>query len=297
MMLPLRLRHSEGLDGKPEAWFLPGGDAGQWFDTLVECGLAREDTRVFLIPRSVDDRACAGMLVVPAEAHSFSRPAAGLGCRRVAGAMFVPVDAVLEPPVTDAEVRKLSALPVSFYHPVYGLSGFMQAAGSRLSDLLQAPVQTAENWNSARVGAPVLPELSSIIILRTASPEDLFGEAPKEIGSEPLSDLPPMADEPKEDRLSTVGREIGRFLLQRLSKALEQLPQSKQRRRAAAGGVGGWAKRKLFNLEQRLEHLRNKELHRLASLFETDPEAALRHAIPVSQFVHRGLAPPGFRLV
>ncbi len=295
MMLPLHLIHSDQLGETPEAWFLPGGSAERWVDELVACGLAQADTRVFLVPRSFEDRACAGLLVVPAVTGSISRPAAALGCRRVAGRLFAPVDAVLTPPVTDAEVRGLCGTPVSFLHPVYGLSSFEEGAAFRISDLLRAPAEAGGNWNLARAGAAALPELNSIVFLQPPSAEDLFGEAPKEIGSEPPADLPPTADEPKQDPLSTAGRKVGQFLLKRLSDALEHVPESKTRR-TSAGGVGNWVKRSLFNLEQRLEHIRNKELHRLASLFDTDPETALRHAVPMNQFAHRGIAPPGFRL-
>src|SRR6202000_772153 len=35
---------------------------------------------------------------------------------------------------------------------------------------------------------------------------------------------------------------------------------------------------------------------RLLHLLDTDPEAGLRHAIPMNDFAHRGVAPPGGRL-
>jgi hypothetical protein len=49
-------------------------------------------------------------------------------------------------------------------------------------------------------------------------------------------------------------------------------------------------------VSEQLQKLRNKELHRLLSMLDKDPEAGLRHAIPMSNFPHRGLAPPGGRL-
>jgi hypothetical protein len=49
-------------------------------------------------------------------------------------------------------------------------------------------------------------------------------------------------------------------------------------------------------VSEQLERLRNKELHRLLHLLDTDPEAGLRHAIPMNSFAHRGTVPPGSRL-
>jgi tetratricopeptide (TPR) repeat protein len=57
-----------------------------------------------------------------------------------------------------------------------------------------------------------------------------------------------------------------------------------------------WAQRQLNATHEQLERLRNKELHRLLHLLASDPEAGLRHAIPLSGFAHRGIAPQGGRL-
>src|SRR5262245_55076252 len=97
------------------------------------------ETRLFVVPRSVEDRTPAGLLVVPGDADSVSESPAGMACRLLGDRLFVPMDAALHPPVADSELRGLSALPVSFYHPVFGLSGFELESALRVSDLIEAP--------------------------------------------------------------------------------------------------------------------------------------------------------------
>ncbi len=65
------------------------------------------------------------------------------------------------------------------------------------------------------------------------------------------------------------------------------------RRRTWVNDFEDWANRQLRRLNEQGERIRNREIHRLLHLFDTDPEAALRHAIPMNAFPHRGLAPPG----
>jgi tetratricopeptide (TPR) repeat protein len=292
---PLQLRYDPALDAPPAAWFLPGDSVERWLEELARCGLAAIDTRLFVIPRSTEDHSAAGLLVVPARVESVRETPAGIGCRLVAGRVFVPTDAVLQPPVTDSELRHLCALPVSFFHPAFGLSGFEEEAVLRVSDLLEAPEERAANWNFARPGTPALPELSAIVLLQPPSIEDVFGGAQDEIGSEAPSDLPPAPDEPKEDPVTKARRTLKQLFARTVSETTRRLPHT-GRRRTWVNAAEDWANRQLHGVSQQLERLRNKELHRLLHLLDTDPEAGLRHAIPMNRFAHRGVAPPGGRL-
>src|SRR5262249_41197786 len=110
-----------------------------------------------------------------------------------------------------------------------------------------------------------------------------------------LTDLPPAPDEPKEGLPSKAGRNLRRMFLKGMSGALRQLPHT-ARHRTWVNDLEDWANRGLHGVDEQLDKLRNKELHRLLHLFETDPESALRHAIPMNAFAHRGTAPPSTRL-
>lgn len=307
MIVPLQLRHDPAARHPAGAWFLTGNDPAHWIEELAHCGLAEVETRLFLISRQSKPSAShnspitnhqslvTGLLIIPGPGHTPSRPPAGIPCRLLAGRIYVPTDAVLSPPATDAELRELCPWPITFLHPTLGLSHFDNDSVLHVWDLLETPIQRDEQWNFARHGQHPLPALTAIILARKPTIDDLFGDAPQEIGTESLDDLPPAAGEPRDDVLSKSFRQLKRFIAKGLSRGL---------RSGRPGGPGGgwirdlekWANRQLGQVSEQLQQLRNKELHRLLSLLEKDPEAGLRHAIPMNNFPHRGLAPPGARL-
>lgn len=295
MILPLQLRHRAELDFKPDGWFLPGDSVARWLEELTRCGLADAPTRLFVVPTSMQDRAPAGLLVVPERADSVAPKPSGIACRLIAGRMFVPVDAVLHPPVTDAELRALCPLPISFFHPALGLSGFETEATLRVWDLIGLPEERAEHWNFARPGASALPALRAVVLMQPPSIEDIFGGAEGDIGSEAPLDLPPAPDEVGEDAFTKSKQNLQRWFAEGVAGTMRQIPHT-GRRRTWVNDVEDWANRQLRGGNEQLEKIRHKELHRLLRLFDKDPESALRHAIPLSAFAHRGVAPPGGRL-
>lgn len=277
-----------------EAWFLPGASAEHWLEELARCGLAEVTTRLFLVPRSLEDRTPAGLLAVPERVIPTERPA-GIPCRLVAGKLYVPVDALLHPPVTDDEIKTLCPLTVSFLHPTLGLSAFDESSTRRVWNLLEAPEERPANWNAARAGVPPLPDIVAIQIALPPSLEELFGGAENEIGNEPLIDLPPAEGEPKDNAMAKSGRNLRKFLATGLAGAIERWPL-RGSERTWLDDVHGWARKQLSGVNSQLDQLRNKELHRLMRLLEEDPDAGLRHAIPMNSFGHRGTAPPGVSL-
>jgi tetratricopeptide (TPR) repeat protein len=292
---PLQLRYDPTADAVAAAWFLPGDSVSRWLDELARCGLAVMETRLFVVPKSLEDRAVAGLLVVPGRAGSISSPPAGLGCRLAGGRLFLPLDAILHPPVTDPELRKLAVLPVSFYHPIFGLSGFEEESTLRVSDLIQLPEDCRQNWNFARPPSPAMPELTAVVLLEPPSIEDIFGGAEEEIGSDPLADLPPAPEEPGENLPAKSSRKLRQIFAKGLSAAMRRIPHTASRRNRM-NDIEDWANRQLQGINSELEQLRHKELHRLLHLLDTDPEAGLRQAIPMNSFAHRGTAPPSARL-
>jgi len=218
-----------------------------------------------------------------------------MGCRVIAGRLFVPTDAVVHPPITDAELVAICPLPVAFFHPAFGLSGFDEESTLRVWNLIEMPEEREENWNFARPGAAGLPELRAILLAPPPSIDDVFGGAEQDIGSEPIIDLPPAPDELKEDAWSKLRGNLRRLFARGVAGAVSQIPHTASRR-TWANKLEDWANRQMRGVNEQLDRIRNKELHRLLRMLETDPEAGLRHAIPMNSFAHRGLAPPGGRL-
>src|SRR5207247_877886 len=132
------------------------------------------ETRLFLVPRSLADRTPVGLLVLPGSAAVSSAPG-GVACKVVAGRLYAPVDATLHPPVSDGELRALCPLPVAFFHPAFGLSGFEEECALRVSDLIERPEERGADWNFARRGEPPLPELTAIVLARQPTLEEVFG--------------------------------------------------------------------------------------------------------------------------
>lgn len=295
MIVPLQLRHRPTAGSAPEAWLLPGNSAERWLAELARCGLATPETRLFLVPLSLENRAAAGLLVVPASATSLSCQPAAMGFRLIAGRLFIPADAVLHPPVTDAEVRALCPLPVSIFHPALGLSGFEETSTLRVWDLLATPEEVRNSWNAAQAGEPLLPELQSITLIQPPSIKDIFGGAPDEIGNEPPLDLPPAPDEPEETPLANAKRKVGTLFAKGVGATMRLVPHTGSHR-TWVNELEDWAARRLNGMNEQLDRIRHKELLRLLNLLNTDPETGLRHAIPLSAFAHRGIAPPGGRL-
>jgi tetratricopeptide (TPR) repeat protein len=295
MILTLELRAAAVTEPRTDAWFLPGDDIARCVRELTRCGLARLSTRIYLVPQSDSGHAIAGVLIVPAEGMVPSAVPAGMACRCAAGRMFLPRDAVFHPPVTDEELREICPWPIVFFHPVLGLSGFDEDEAASIANWLGSPQERSVNWNFARAGAAPLPALTSIVLRPAQSLTDLFGDAPDEIGTDDPGELPPSPDEIQDGPLSEAGRSLKYRIIQGIDAMLRRLPHT-GKHRTWVNEVEDWARRKLQGMNSNLERTRNKELHRLLHMLEKDPEAGLRHAIPMNDFAHRGLGKPGGRL-
>lgn len=295
MTIPIEIRvGTVGLE-PPAGWFVPGSDLTRWLEAMVALGLATPATRVFVVPGGVQGGVVAGLLVVGAAVGLTGRVAGALPCRCLAGRLYLPAEGHLFPPVTDAEVRELCRLDVGFLHPGGVLSGFDATEALAVSDLLEVPEERLENWNGARAGEPPLPGLIGV---RLVTPPDLGGmlqEAASEIGSEPPKALPPSPGEPKDSAVGKGLRGAQAALAKGVAKAVSMLP-SNASERTWANDLQDWAMRQLRQVSDDLEQLRNKELHRLMHLLESDPEQGLRHAIPLKASDHRGMAEPGAKL-
>ena len=248
-----------------------------------------------MVPRSVPDRAPAGLLVLPARADAVAHQPAGLPLRRIADRLFVPLEAVLHPSIKDAELRALCPLAVTLFHPAMGLSAFEAESALRVWDLLEPPAEHAEHWNLAQPGTPTLPKLQGVILAQPPSIEDIFGKAPDEIGNESPLDLPPAPNEPKEGALTKSQQVLRQWFAKVVAGAMRQIPHTGLHR-TWINDLEDWAARQLRGVNDQLERIRHKELHRLLHLFDKDPESALRHAIPMNAFAHRGIAPPSAHL-
>lgn len=295
MNLPLQLRHRDQASQRPAAWFLSGSDPSRWIEELVRTGLAAPETQLLLIPNSASDRSLAGVLVIPPSTTVIAATPAGLPCQQIAGRLFVPVDAELHPPASDLELRAALPLPTYFFHPVHGLTGFEAESVLRVWECIELPPEQNVGWNLACPGAPSLPELQSVVAALPPGIDQVFGDAAAEIGTEPPGDLPPLPNEPGTNPIKDSGDFIKRQLARLIDSTTRQLPHTSSHR-TWINDLEDWANRQLQSRNNPLQTERNNAIHRLLKLFETDPESALRHALPMNTFPHRGSAPPSNQL-
>jgi tetratricopeptide (TPR) repeat protein len=325
--LALQLKQAAGPVRAQSAWFIAGADPAVWLDEICQMEMPHEKLRLFLLPPSAADRSVAGVLVVQhsegttgqnsaigperrspallvdkARVHAElelcapyagNRPSRAIPYGVVAGKLYLPVDAELWPPVEASELKLLHELQV--FHPGIGLIGFDAADGLKVADLLRPPPSRVENWNYARPGTGFNTRLRAVTISVPVSPPDIFGDASKEIGSEPIIDLPATPDEPGDGAVSKLWRDANEKFARFVSSVLQRTGRP-GKGRSWVNQLAEWAQARLTRLTAELQTLRHKELNRLLHQLENDPEVGLRHAIPLNRTHHRGLAPPGGRL-
>jgi hypothetical protein len=140
-----------------EAWFLPGESSSDWVAHLCRCSKNQTALKLYLVPRSMEDRRPTGVLVTGIEGAKALPPhAVKLG--REGDRLYLPVDAVLDPPLAKEELKSLCFYPVMLWHPVTGLVGFEEVHALTLVDVIASP-----RWGK-RIGArpirvfpPLLP--------------------------------------------------------------------------------------------------------------------------------------------
>ena len=284
------------------AWFLPGDDPEAWLRTVAGWPVRMECVVFYLVPAPGESRALGALAVAPASATA-DDAARGFGGRvqaygRLAKGFYAPVDAVLFPPVADEELRALLCHEVQVWHPVAGLCGFEESDAVRAADLVFPAEIFDEPWNVARAVDPIHSRLRHVRMLLVISSEELFGGENKDIGSEPLLELPPIKDEPKTGAGAKLAQGVfmaGALGAQGIMALLSLVP----RRSGPATWVNrleSWALGKLQESNAGLEKARSRELHRLLEMLERDPSMALRHAIPLADLANRGRAAQSSRL-
>jgi hypothetical protein len=291
--LTLQLKHTPAPIREPVAWFIAGADVSSWLDEICRWAIPQEHLRLFVLPRGGNDRSPGGVLVLPPAGTKPSCVPRALGFGVVAGKLYLPVDAELWPPIEPHELKLVHDVQV--FHPALGLVGFEPAESLRLADLLRQPPSRVENWNFARPGVHLNQRLHSVQLLVPISSGEIFGDAPKEIGNEPLEGLPPAPNEPRSNPAGRVWSRVNRQLMQALQRLLRSFPHTGSRR-TWINKLEDWAAARFQQFVRDLEAMRNKEIHRLLHQLENDPDEGLRHALPINQLTHRGQAPPSNRL-
>ncbi|HEV7406104.1 MAG TPA: hypothetical protein VGO11_24370 [Chthoniobacteraceae bacterium] len=276
--------------------FLPGGDAAAWLAELARWAVPHEELKLFVVPRAAHDRTAGGLLVLLPAGGAPPGDARGLLLGTIDGRLFLPVDAELSPPVTTAEVRELCRAEVTLFHPGLGALEFEAGDGRRVWDLLERPAtNNSADWNAAVEGTTLSSRLTGVTFLALPGGLELYGDASQEIGPEPITGLPAAPHEPPSSVPGRLRRALRGMGATAVGKIFSLLPKTGLRR-TWVNDVLDWAAAKLAGVSEEMEHLRNRELHRLAEMLDSDPERGLRHALPLAGPPGRGRAAPGAQL-
>lgn len=296
----LKLRYSPHAIRSTEAWYIPGNDLAAWLAEVTRWDVAQESLRLWPLPSSNSDRTPAGVLVMlahgPVPTQVSSRC---IAFGKIVGQLYLPTDAWLEPDLSEAELEAEFA-PGNLYvwHAAVGLVAFEPQDGIEIATLLSATRPRARRWNRAQPGISLAPRLTAIKPEEMPSPEMVLDRSQGDIGSErdQLLDLPPSMLEPPPGLLNSSSRQGTRMLASMILWLTQRLPATSDES-TWANKLEDWAKQKLSNFYAGLNAARHKELARLMEMLESDPDRGLRFALPLAGDAHRGIAPPGGRLV
>ena len=290
----LKLLRRDGPPRATAAWFLAGGEPARWLEELARWDVPLEEMCCQVVPRGPGESGAGGLLVIPPSGGARPADARALALG-IEGKLYLPVDAELFPPVTAEETAALSRAAVTLFHPGLGLVEFAAADARGVGDLLARPELAEADWNAAQAGAALSSRLAGVVLPALPGMDEIFGDAQKDIGSQPLGKLPPRPREPSAGASGKMGRALMKWVAGAVAKAFSKLPANRARR-TWVNDVLDWAAAKLTSVSQEIEELRNRELLRLMHLLASDPERGLRHALPLGGDPARGRTAPGAHL-
>lgn len=297
--LTLQIRFGTAPRRATAAWFIPCSEPAACLHELAEWQVPLNDLTLHVVPCSRADLRPAGVLVT---APQTLQPKASLrshayGC--LASRLYIPVEAILEPEVTEPELTSLLGLEYQAYlfHPAIGLVGFERGDALRVSQLLAAPRQRAADWGHAQPAGSFNSRLISVEPREPPSVQYVLEEGKGDIGSQSdsLDQMPAAPNESSPGSLAGLG-EAARASLAKAVLWLTNLAPNTAGSRTWINDVSDWAREMLSTAGQGLAAARRRELERLMHLLETRPDEGLRFALPLTGDAHRGVAPPTWQL-
>lgn len=301
MRIALQLRHSSVPVTEPaRAWFIPGSTAEDWLLALLGFGIDLRTVVLLPVPGSQALRQPLGVVAVLPAGVTPHRVVRARPWQLRIERVLLPMDAVLWPPLEDAELRELLLTPWLVWHPTAGPVAL--AAEDVLCAAHLFAVRTEDrSWMLARPGVAAIARLVAVAPDFEVELGSMFAAESSEIGSEPVGELPPLPNEPpvarrkfREGVAGSVARGLDwvRGLLERAG-----LP-------ASGGVLPGWLARLGRWIEAQRqparasanEQKRQLELQRLLVMLRDDPDRGLKHALPLGGASGRGTATPGNKL-
>lgn len=328
--LSLQLRYSHEPQRVECARFVESDDSTAWLEAMAAWGVSLVDAQLLVVPRSASDLSPMGVLVVcggrvesteetslflhrqPSTINSPPSPVRSHPYGVVGNKLFVPVEATFSPPVADDEWADLLSddMAAFVWHPVAGLVGFEADDVRRVSDLIDPPIITGDDWSRAEPGVTVNTRLWSVSRPELPSADEVLGTGKGTIGTQ-ADKMGQLLSGPMEKVGQSMRAAAGAAMLpfaMAAGKLASMMPKGKGGQLAsggqtgahASGGIGdGWAARMLKKTADLLS-ARNRQIDKLLDMLHSNPDEGLKFAIPFGgQFggMFRGLTIPGFSLL
>jgi tetratricopeptide (TPR) repeat protein len=314
--IELRLEFTSNALRPAVAWMIRSDDAQLWLEEIARWNVATDLLQLAIIAEPATNpsdkttsRVC-GVLVFSTQPIQPQRTEFALPYGCLADQFFLPVEAKIQPTVSEDELAKL--LPTwhqcFVWHPTAGLIGYESADCFSVASLLSPGSGIDSTWNRAAPGIVYPQRLLSL--MTSVTPTDFLEDAGDDIGtdSDSLGDLPPTSDQQQGGKISQALSGFKENIAKSVSKLTRQRKDSAGGQSASEnaqpvidprGGessvswtekLRAWASRVM---NESMQKRREAELERLMELLNSDPDAGLRKALPFNdKGDQRGLANP-----
>lgn len=174
--IPLRIEFTPRAQRSTCARFISSADPAQWLKELAAWKIPLDGLKLYPIPRSLSDNTCAGVLVSLGQsgeilsARDDSSSARSVPYGRVAGRLFLPVEAELSIALGDSDWKRVlgTGLTEFVWHPHTGLVAFEPDEVLTVVDLLSpavpggVAVEPVVDWGMAEPGVAFSSRIGSI---------------------------------------------------------------------------------------------------------------------------------------
>lgn len=196
----LRLHYSSTAQRDAAAWLVPGSNAADWLAALAELPTAHETVRILPLPNSAQRTIPSAALLVPEGEEKLPVNPHYHAYGWAAKQILVPIEATVQPPLTDAEWNSLlpDADALFVWHPASGLIRFDARDMLSAIHLLETPDVRTGDWNFAEEAPATIDRLREVTSAESPqSLEDLAQEWRAAIGApKSIDELPPREGEP-----------------------------------------------------------------------------------------------------
>lgn len=278
----------KGVDNMQVAGaFIRGADPLAWLNEISSWNIPVDELTCYIIPESLQSPKPEGLLAIFKNPGQV-KPALLDPYYCLAGKLYIPLNTVLLPEMTDEELRALLHWDCQVIHPAAGFAGFEKKDQFNLTDLFAFNKEQEADWSFAHPGVPASPAFHAIRVT-PPNAEELMNDIREDIGEKDIKDIPKNRGDKRRSEISaaidTVRRKLLSGLLAIVSGIWKVLPKVESDQPGLFQRMHDWLERNVDDLQKK----RNDELNRLMGLFEENPEEALKYALPLnSPYLQRG---------